>query len=424
MQHLIEVDNLTGANNLKAFTTLSSSLINAYTNKKYVIIYFDIDRFTLINEKQGYTSGDYILKEITNILRERLNPHETFCRIVDDKFVVLSEYTTLEDFQNRLIDFKQKVYNICDENDNYLKIHTSAGMSYIDTADNISQIIDEANTARRSIKNKHNIRYAFFNESMRSNQLKQKSLEDVMEDALKNEEFCLYLQPKYDIEKQKVCGAEALVRWNRPGYGLVPPDEFIPIFEENSFIIDIDYYIFDKVCELTRSLLDQGKTPVPISVNFSRLHLNNTKILTKLKENLEKYNLTPEYIEIEITESALADNDSYMYSILNEIHRMGFKLAMDDFGTGLSSLNSLRKLPFDILKLDKDFFQKNHITNREQIVIRNIVRLGKELSMTIVSEGIETIEQINFLKGIKCPIIQGYFFSKPLPHSEFLAKYF
>ena len=234
----------------------------------------------------------------------------------------------------------------------------------------------------------------------------------------------IYLQPKYDIDKQKVCGAEALVRWNRPGYGLVPPDEFIPIFEENSFIIDIDYYIFDKVCELTRSLLDQGKTPVPISVNFSRLHLNNTKILTKLKENLEKYNLTPEYIEIEITESALADNDSYMYSILNEIHRMGFKLAMDDFGTGLSSLNSLRKLPFDILKLDKDFFQKNHITNREQIVIRNIVRLGKELSMTIVSEGIETIEQINFLKGIKCPIIQGYFFSKPLPHSEFLAKYF
>ena len=424
MQHLIEVDNLTGANNLKAFTTLSSSLINAYTNKKYVIIYFDIDRFTLINEKQGYTSGDYILKEITNILRERLNPHETFCRIVDDKFVVLSEYTTLEDFQNRLIDFKQKVYNICDENDNCLKIHTSAGMSYIDTADNISQIIDEANTARRSIKNKHNIRYAFFNESMRSNQLKQKSLEDVMEDALQNEEFCLYLQPKYNVDEKKVCGAEALVRWNRPGIGLIPPDEFIPIFEENSFIINIDYYIFDKVCELIRSMLDEGKEPVPISVNFSRLHLNNTKILTKLKENLEKYNLTPEYIEIEITESALADNDSYMYSVLNEIHRMGFKLAMDDFGTGMSSLNSLRKLPFDILKLDKDFFHKEHITNREQIVIRNIVRLGKELAMTIVSEGIETKEQISFLKNIKCPIIQGYFFSKPLPYTEFLAKYF
>ena len=424
MQHMIEVDNLTGANNMKAFTTLGSTLISAHPNKNYVIVYFDVDRFTLFNEQRGYTSGDYILKEITKILQCRLTPYETFCRIVDDKFIVLSEYNNHEDFLARLRDFKQQIYNITDSDNNCMKVNISAGISTIDSADNISHIIDEANTARRSIKNKHNIGYAFFNESMKSHQLKLKSLEDVMEDALNNDEFCLYLQPKYNVDEKKVCGAEALVRWNRPGIGLVPPDEFIPIFEENSFIINIDYYIFDKVCELLRSLLDEGKNPVPISVNFSRLHLNNTKILTKLKDNLEKYNLTPDYIEIEITESALADNDSYMYSILNEIHRLGFKLAMDDFGTGMSSLNSLRKLPFDILKLDKDFFHKDHITKREQIVIRNIVRLGKELAMTIVSEGIETKEQISFLKNIKCPIIQGYFFSKPLPKQEFLAKYF
>ena len=138
---------------------------------------------------------------------------------------------------------------------------------------------------------------------------------------------------------------------------------------------------------------------------------------------MKKYNLTPEYIEIEITESAFSESDVYMNSILNEIHRLGFKLAMDDFGTGLSSLNSLRKLPFDILKLDKDFFQKDQITKRERIVISNIVRLGKELAMSIVSEGVETAEQINFLKDIQCPVIQGYYFSKPINYSEFLNKY-
>lgn len=424
IKKMITIDNLTGANNLKSFSSIVLGLLKQHPEKSYSMIYFDVDRFTLINEHYGYTSGDFILKTISHTLENVLEDYESFCRIVDDKFVIFAEYTTLENIKHRMKDFCDCIHNITDDNDNCLKINLTAGISLFDNNNHVSQVIDEANIARRSVKHKHNSNYAFFNETMRNQQLKMKSLEDVMEDALANDEFCLYLQPKYNVEEQRVCGAEALVRWERPGYGTVPPNEFIPIFEENSFIIEIDYYIFDKVCELIRSLLDEGKKPVPISVNFSRLHLNNTKILDKLKSNLEKYNLTPEYIEIEITESALAESDVYMHSILNEIHRLGFKLAMDDFGTGLSSLNSLRKLPFDILKLDKDFFQKDQITKRERIVISNIVRLGKELAMSIVSEGVETAEQIDFLKDIHCPIIQGYFFSKPLHHREFLSKYF
>lgn len=424
IKKMITIDNLTGANNLKSFSGIVANLFKQYPEKNYAMIYFDVDRFTLINEHYGYTSGDTILKVISHTLDNVLEDYESFCRIVDDKFVVFAEYTTLENIKHRMRDFSECVHNITDDNDNNLKINLTAGISLFNNKELISQVIDEANIARRSVKHRHNSNYAFFNDTMRNQQLKMKSLEDVMEDALANNEFCLYLQPKYNVVEQRVCGAEALVRWERPGYGIVPPDEFIPIFEENSFIIEIDYYIFDRVCELIRSLLDEGKKPVPISVNFSRLHLNNTKILDKLKSNLEKYNLTPEFIEIEITESALAESDVYMNSILNEIHRLGFKLAMDDFGTGLSSLNSLRKLPFDILKLDKDFFQKDQITKRERIVISNIVRLGKELAMSIVSEGVETAEQIDFLKDIHCPVIQGYFFSKPLHHDEFLSKYF
>ena len=424
IKKMITLDNLTGANNLKSFSTIVENLFKQYSDKKYAMIYFDVDRFTLINDHYGYTSGDCILKTISHTLDNVLEDYESFCRIVDDKFVVFAEYLTLENFKHRMTDFSECIHNITDDNNNNLKINLTAGISIFTDNSHISQVIDEANIARRSVKHKHNSNYAFFNDAMRNQQLKMKSLEDVMEDALANNEFCLYLQPKYNVLEQKVCGAEALVRWERPGYGTVPPSEFVPIFEENSFIIEIDYYIFDRVCELIRSLLDEGKRPVPISVNFSRLHLNNTKILDKLKSNLEKYNLTPEFIEIEITESALAESDVYMNSILNEIHRLGFKLAMDDFGTGMSSLNSLRKLPFDILKLDKDFFQKDQITKRERIVISNIVRLGKELAMSIVSEGVETAEQIDFLKDIQCPVIQGYFFSKPIHYNEFVSKYF
>lgn len=424
IKKMITIDNLTGANNLKSFSTIVENLIKQYPTRKYAMIYFDIDRFTLINEHHGYTTGDCILKTISHTLDNVLEDYESFCRIVDDKFVVFAEYLSLENIKHRMLDFKECVHKITDDNNNNLKINLTAGIALFTGTSHISQIIDEANIARRSVKHKHNSNYAFFNDAMRNKQLKMKNLEDVMEDALANNEFCLYLQPKYNVIEQCVCGAEALVRWERPDYGTVPPNEFVPIFEENSFIIEIDYYIFDRVCELIRNLLDEGKRPVPISVNFSRLHLNNTKILDKLKSNLKKYNLTPEFIEIEITESALADSDVYMNSILNEIHRLGFKLAMDDFGTGLSSLNSLRKLPFDILKLDKDFFQKDHITKRERIVISNIVRLGKELAMSIVSEGVETSEQIDFLKDIQCPVIQGYFFSKPIHYNEFINKYF
>lgn len=423
IQNMIKLDNLTGAYNLKSFSNIVANLFTSYSDKRFAMIYFDIDRFTLLNERNGYATGDYILKKISNALEDTLMKHEAFCRIVDDKFVVFAEYSNLENIKHRMQKFQDRVHVQTDEQNNKLKINLTAGLSLVTNKNNISQVIDEANTARRSVKHRHNTNYAFYNEAMRNQQLKAKSLEDVMEDALHNDEFCLYLQPKYNVIEQRVCGAEALVRWIRPGYGIVPPNEFIPIFEENSFIIEIDYYIFDKVCELIRKLLDEGREPVPISVNFSRLHLNNTKILDKLKYNLEKYNLTPEYIEIEITESALAESDVYMSSILNEIHRLGFKLAMDDFGTGMSSLNSLRKLPFDILKLDKDFFQKDQITKRERIVISNIVRLGKELAMSIVSEGVETVEQINFLKDIQCPVIQGFYFSKPIHYNEFLTKY-
>ena len=205
---------------------------------------------------------------------------------------------------------------------------------------------------------------------------------------------------------------------------MIPPNDFIPIFEENQFVIKLDYYVFEQTCKHIRSMLNANQKVYPVSVNMSRLHLNNNEILTKLKEIVDKYQIPTHYLELELTESALQENSSYMFSILFQLHNMGFIISMDDFGSGLSSLNLLRTLPFDELKLDKDFFQQGSSTERERIVITNIVRMAQDLHMTIVSEGVETQEQADFLSSINCDIAQGFLFAKPMPIEEFERIYY
>ena len=204
---------------------------------------------------------------------------------------------------------------------------------------------------------------------------------------------------------------------------LISPGNFIPVFEDNGFIVEVDFYVFTQVCKSLRELIDSGHKVYPVSVNFSRTHLKNNSIINRLEETIQKYDIDPKLIHIEITESAVAIGDSFAPTLLNEIHNLGFKLSMDDFGSGLSSLNSLRRLPFDILKLDKDFFQHDVITQRERVVISNIINLAKELDMEIVAEGIETEEQAQFLRNIDCPVVQGFLFSRPIPYEEFVEKY-
>lgn len=423
MDQQIYLDSLTGRNNLKAFSLRAEEILKSNPNKKYVMIYIDIDKFKYINETYGYTTGDFILIELSKRLASVLTENETFGRIVDDKFVVLAEYINLEILTNRMRAFKNTMSSIKKNDiDNY-NLFLTAGLYLVTNYENISSLIDCANIARKSIKKHGQCNYAFFNDAMKKRLLKQKDLENAMETALMNNEFCLFLQAKYNINTNKLCGAEALVRWNRPDYGIIPPKEFIPIFEENSFIIQLDYFIFEKVCQLLDRLIREGFEVVPISVNFSRLHLCNSMIVDFLRDMLNKYHLSANYLEIEITESALSEDDVYL-PILYEIKELGFRLSMDDFGTGLSSLNSLRKLPFDIIKLDKDFFQRDQITDREKTVISNIVKLVKELEMDIIAEGVETEEQIAFLKEINCSYVQGYIFSKPEQTVKFIEKHF
>ena len=420
---LQRVDTLTNANNLTAFHEEAYSLLQD-NSSEYILFYSDIDKFKLINDTYGYSEGDRILIEFANAMRAITDEEETFARIYDDKFIGLFKYNNPKHFLSKIKVLNEMMNQIPKTDSDLYRISIIIGLCPIMDNSNISLCMDRANMARKSITNRHKSRYAFFDEEMKSTLVKQQEIEDYMESSLANEEFLVYYQPKVHLADNQICGAEALVRWIHPEKGMIPPNEFIPIFEENHFITKLDLYVFEHVCKHIRKLLDYNQTVYPVSVNFSRLHLDSDQVVNQLRTIVNKYDVPTEFLEIELTETAFQSNDSYMISILTSLHNMGFKISMDDFGSGLSSLNLLRTLPCDILKLDRDFFQQDTSTERERIVITNIVKMARELNMTIVSEGVETEEQAAFLRSIHCDIAQGYLYSKPMPESEYESSYY
>ncbi|MBY1407178.1 EAL domain-containing protein, partial [Clostridioides difficile] len=290
----------------------------------------------------------------------------------------------------------------------------------ISKSDNdINTIMDRANTARKTIKGGHKNSFAFYDKEMHKKILKEKEIENSMVDALNNGEFIVYFQPKYSLSDYQIIGAEALVRWDNPQKGLIPPIEFIPVFERNGFIVNIDFYVFEEVCKKIREWMDEGQKVVPISVNLSRMHFVNSNFIEKFKLIVDKYKIPTRLIELELTETAVLDNIEGLLDTMNNLKEKGFVISMDDFGTGYSSLNLLKELPVDILKLDRAFFTEKDESNNEKIVISNVIKMAKELKMKVISEGVETISQVEFLKQIGCDMVQGYLFSKPMPVKEF-----
>ena len=294
------------------------------------------------------------------------------------------------------------------------------GIYKISKSDNdINTIMDRANTARKTIKGGHKNSFAFYDKEMHKKILKEKEIENSMVDALNNGEFIVYFQPKYSLSDYQIIGAEALVRWDNPQKGLIPPIEFIPVFERNGFIVNIDFYVFEEVCKKIREWMDEGQKVVPISVNLSRMHFVNSNFIEKFKLIVDKYKIPTRLIELELTETAVLDNIEGLLDTMNNLKEKGFVISMDDFGTGYSSLNLLKELPVDILKLDRAFFTEKDESNNEKIVISNVIKMAKELKMKVISEGVETISQVEFLKQIGCDMVQGYLFSKPMPVKEF-----
>lgn len=327
----------------------------------------------------------------------------------------------LDGLQQRLKQLIRRVEQIPEQKLG-VSVTCMVGVCLVEQGDSdLSVLVDHANMARKSLKDYHKSVYSFYNKEAEQKLIKERELTARMKGAVEKEEFVVYYQPKFSLKARKIIGMEALVRWKTGVNSLVPPDEFIPLFEKNGFITELDRYVFERVCRLQRRWMDEGRTVLPVSVNVSRIHIKEADFLTKLTDICGKYEIPAKNLELEITESAFLHNQEIVMAVARQIKDAGFLLSMDDFGTGYSSLSLLKDLPVDIIKLDKEFFQKK-LNKRERIIIANVIRMAKQLDIQVISEGIETKENEQFLKEIGCDLAQGYLYGRPQPIEELETK--
>lgn len=414
-------DPLVNCRNLNKFMLDAEAILSRNLDTKYAVIQFDVNKFKMINEMFGYEEGNRVLKHISNVVSNNLNESELYARADNDNFVILMIYDESDELVSRMDTIITEAANVKDSNERY-KLSFSVGIYKInDYNQGVKLMVNKAGMAQKTIKEKQDAtdRIIFYDTNLRLTMIAEKVIENQMHVALENNEFVVYLQPKYNIVTNQIIGAEALVRWITSDGNLISPGQFIPLFEKNGFVVNVDFYVLETVCQLIREWLDNGLTPVRISVNQSRLHLSNPNYVSNVYKMIEKYGVPTEYIEFEITESAFMNDISSMMRVMTAFHSLGFHLSIDDFGSGFSSLNVLKELPFDVLKIDREFLNETSDSQRSKTVVIYVVSMAKKLEIDVICEGVETQAQADFLKEIGCYAIQGYFFSKPLPIKEF-----
>ncbi len=396
---------------------------------RYAYVTFDVDNFKYINEMFGYEYGNRILIHIATVLRNFIKEGELCARISSDNFaLLLVDGGTKKELTERIRELFTMIidYREPEEELNVCALKFSAGVYRIDGVKDINLVRANANLARTECKKRVLEDVIFYDDELKTRRVEEKELEYDAEAAMENKEFIVYFQPKYDVDSEKIIGAEALIRWNHPVRGMLSPGLFVPVFETNGFIIELDLFVLDQVCQLIKSWLDAEIPPVCISVNLSRIHLYERNLVGRLVEVVKRNNVPLEYIEFELTESAFYEETESLLRVMAEIKEAGFRLSMDDFGSGYSSLNLLRRLPVDVLKLDRVFLEECDEEDdglRGKRIVMHVISMAKDLRMEVLAEGVETADQKEFLKDAKCDMIQGYYYARPMPIDEFELLY-
>lgn len=422
------VDQLTGIPS-KAKHKLDAQELIDKQEKRYAYMTFDVDNFKYINEMFGYEYGNKVLIHIAKTVKEFAKPGELYARISSDNFaMLLFDTETQEELTERInVLFKRivepgetgAVLNVC-------SLSFSCGIYRIEGKQDINTARANANLARTESKRSVLDEIVFYDEKLKARRVEEKELEYEAEQALANKEFLVYFQPKYDVETEKIIGAEALVRWEHPVRGMLSPGLFVPLFESNGFITEVDLYVLERVCELIEGWMNAGIPPICISVNLSRVHLYERDLVKSLFEVVSRHNVPTEYIEFELTESAFYEETEGLLRIMSEIKAAGFRISMDDFGSGYSSLNLLRRLPVDVLKLDRVFLEDCEVEDDEtrgKRIVMHVISMAKDLKMEVLAEGVETLDQKQFLQNARCDMIQGYYYARPMPVKEFELLY-
>lgn len=415
VDYLATYDELTGIYNKQAFYAKTKEMLLDNPDKNFDLLRINIERFKVLNDLFGESTGDKLLRYIGKFLKEINLPLCVSGRLYADNFVVC--YEAGKGDSRRMINTLQMVADSFAINNRTI---LSFGLYRIDDKTlPVSVMCDRANMALWKAKGNFKNPYCEYDEKMRQQVLKEQKIINAMERAIQNKEFTLYLQPKYDIEKGTIIGAEALVRWISLENGFISPGDFIPVFENNGFVYEVDKFIWEESCRYLRKWLDEGREVHPISVNVSRIDLYTPKLVQHLVNLREKYHLPSQYLELEITESAYTEDPEQIITITRQLREAGFVILMDDFGTGYSSLNMLKDIQIDVLKLDMGFLKSSDYSAKGGNILTAILKMAESLKMQTIAEGVETKEQVEFLKSIGCRYVQGFYYSKPLPVGEF-----
>lgn len=416
---VMQTDKLTGLLSFHGFKSLIAQRRKEITGK-YMLLYINISKFKNINSTYGYECGDMILKVMSGCVTELLKEGESICRVAEDKFVVLinkAEETVINDRLGRMEDF---INMRIQQRIGKMSVKLLYGVyEIVDDTTEISAMVDYANMALKTIKSDAIKRIVWYDKEMQEENYRIKKIEDRMDQALEDKEFVVYYQGKVSLDNEKISGAEALIRWKGKDGKLIPPNSFIPLFEKNGFIIKLDFYVYETVIRQIREWMDRGIDVKPVSVNVSRVHIKDDKFVTKLMEIIDRYNVPTKLIELELTENIFMEDFDEILEMIKVIKQKGFIFSIDDFGAGFSSLNLIKNLPVDVIKIDKNFFEDGENVERERVILKHIIDMANELGVKIIAEGIETSEQVEFLRKQGCQMVQGYYYFKPLPVEEF-----
>ena len=418
---VIYTDMVTGGNNWLYFVKKGNQLLKKKSAASdYAVIYFKMRKYRSFCTCFGVREGEVLIERLYTALKKYVNRNEVMAYKQNSEFGLLLAYTNEQQLCARI----EGMFSALDAVLPRMKLYFVAGVYKVQRQDrDIEQLFNHAVLACDMLGEEAENRIVFFDVEMNKRRLWERKVEDDMDAALARHEFQVYLQPKISTAQEVLSGAEALVRWIHPQEGFIPPNKFIPIFERNGFILKLDDYMLEEISKQQALWIRQGRKVVPISVNVSRAHFAKEDLAEHICSIVDKYHVPHNVIELELTESAFFDDKEVLLQTVKKLRDAGFVVSMDDFGAGYSSLNSLKELQLDVLKLDADFFRGAEAADRGMLIVSEVIDLAKKLNMKIVAEGIETKEQVEFLTEQECDLIQGYFFAKPMPISEFEEKY-
>jgi len=379
------------------------------------IVSLDIGDFKIINSICGESTGDMVIRSLWQIIETALWEEDLAAHINADEFILYLKSTNETEIEERLVAITQEIYDLIVRLQ-IPRVEPYYGICALDDYEKIEKIYSQAVQAKNNVKGRRDSNLSFYSDKVFKHALEDKKLIDSFENAITMHEFEVWYQPKYDTMEGSVTGAEALVRWRQNGE-LIPPYRFIPLFEKHGMIAALDEYVFRHVCEQQKKWQEEGRVTMPVSINISRASLFYSGIAGRYEEILHECNLPAEYVQLEMTESAMLENDD-ISSIMEHFSRTGFKLLLDDFGNGYSSLSTLNTMNFDVLKLDKGLIDYIGDSKGEEL-LRHMIELAKLYGLGVTAEGVETKDQLDFLQQVACDDVQGYYFSKPIPEKEF-----